>query len=47
MVIRGKLWRGVWDAYICSSGDLPGVMWERTLERRWVAIVKMMCVFMW
>ena len=46
--IWGKLWRGVLrDAYICSSGDLPGVMWERTLERRWVAIVKMMCVFMW
>jgi len=20
--------------YICSSGLLPGVMWERTLERR-------------
>jgi hypothetical protein len=38
--IWGKLWRGVWDAYICSSGDLPGVMWERTLERRWVAIVR-------
>lgn len=32
--IWGKLWRGVWHAYICSSGDLPGVTWERMLERR-------------
>lgn len=37
----GRVWRG---AYICSSGDLPGVMWERTLERRWVAIVRVVCV---
>jgi hypothetical protein len=26
--------------YICSRGVLPGVMWESTLERRWVAIVR-------
>jgi hypothetical protein len=42
-MIWGKLWRGVWDAYICSSGDLPGVTWERMLERRWVAIVRDVC----
>ena len=31
--------------YICSRGDLPGVIWERTLERRWVAIVRDVCVY--
>lgn len=38
----GKKWGNEWKgAYICSSGVLlPGVMWERTLERRWVAIVE-------
>lgn len=45
--IWGKLWRGVWEAYICSSGDLPGVMWERTLERRWVAIARELRVCVW
>jgi hypothetical protein len=37
---KRKKW-GLEGAYICSSGLLlPGVMWERTLERRWVAIVR-------
>lgn len=45
MLIWGKKWGGVWGgAYICSSGVLPGVMWDSTLERRWVAIVRVLCV---